>query len=269
MTIQAQDAATVRAGNNNRAHASLLTQSLTHAGRLVRRWGREPEIMVQSLAFPVVLLLMYQLVLGRVLSASSGQASINGFVPLVAVTATMFGAMATGTSLHKESETGLLDRWRVLPGYRAALPAGRLLAECARTFCATAVLFVLGVAFGLRWHQGFLAVIGAVCVPTVLVVGFATMVMALAVSVAGSKIVELSSILILLGMFFNSGFVPIDQYPGWLQPIVHYQPMSVAIDAMRGLVTGGAVAVPFLCTLAWSVGLTLVFGASIVRSFRD
>ncbi|WP_216903151.1 ABC transporter permease [Nocardia alni] len=249
-------------------HGSFPEQSLVHAGRLLRRWRREPEIMVQSLVFPTALLLMYQLVLGRFLTASAGHASIDGFVPLVAVTATMFGAMATGTSLHAEAESGLLDRWQVLPGYRAVVPAGRLLAECGRTLCATVLLLAVGAALGLRWHRGIWCAICAVGVPTLLVVGFATMVMALAVSPAGSKIVELCSILILLGMFFNSGFVPVDQYPGWLQPVVRYQPMSVAIDAMRGLVSGGPVALPLLYTAVWSLGLTVVFGRGVIRGYR-
>ncbi len=257
-----------RQNANATTHASLVGQSLIHAGRLVRRWTREPEIMIQSLIFPTALLLMYQLVLSRFLSASSGRASIEGFVPLVAVTATMFGAMATGTSLHAEAENGLLDRWRALPGYRAAIPAGRLLAECARTLGATVLLLLVGAALGLRWHTGVLSAIGALCVPILLVVGFATMVMALAMSRAGAKIVELCSILILLGMFFNSGFVPVDQYPGFLQPVVRAQPMSVAIDAMRGLISGGPVAVPVLYTALWSVGLTLIFGGRIIRGFR-
>ncbi len=36
-------------------------------------------------------------------------------------------------------------------------------------------------------------------------------------------------------MFFSIGFVPLDQYPDWLQPIVEHQPVSYTIEAMRGL----------------------------------
>ena len=41
-------------------------------------------------------------------------------------------------------------------------------------------------------------------------------------------------------MFFSTGFVPVNQYPGWLQPYtVAHQPISYAVDVMRGLSLGG------------------------------
>lgn len=77
----------------------------------------------------------------------------------------------------------------------------------------------------------------------------------------------MSSVLVLLRMFFNSGFVPVEQYPSWLRPVVRDQPMSVAIDAMRGIIDGGPVAGPVVATVAWSAGLTAVFGAWVIRGY--
>ena len=69
-------------------------------------------------------------------------------------------------------------------------------------------------------------------------------------------------------MFFNSGFVPVIAYPKWLQPIVAEQPMSVAIDAMKGLSLGGPVAEPMIKTLIWSLGMVAVFILPAIRGFR-
>ena len=69
-------------------------------------------------------------------------------------------------------------------------------------------------------------------------------------------------------LFFNSGMVPLDVFPEWLQPMVRAQPMSPAIEAMRGLAGGGPALGPALQSLAWSLGLLAVFGPLAVRGYR-
>ncbi|APB01621.1 ABC transporter permease [Nocardia seriolae] len=247
---------------------TLLDQTLVEAGRLMRRWPREQEVLTSTLILPVLLLLMYQLVLDKVLTGTSGADAIYGFVPMIAITGAMYGAMGTGLSLHAERESGLLRRFWVLPVHRSAGLLGRLLAECGRTLAGTVVIVVLGVALGLRFHQGVWAALGSILIPVLIIPGFATMVITVGVSRLGDKVVQLFAAVTLLGMFFNSGFVPVENYPGWLQPVVRAQPMSCAIEAMRNLTLGGPIATPVLQTLAWSAGLAAVFGALAVRGIR-
>lgn len=247
---------------------TLVDQSLVEAGRLMRRWPREQEVLTSTLILPILLLLMYQLVLSRVLTSSSGTAAVYGFVPMIAVTGAMYGAMGTGLSLHAEVKSGLLRRFWVLPVHRGAGLIGRLIAECGRTLVATVLVVLLGIALGLRFHAGWWGVPGLILVPVLLIPGFATMVIAVGVSKAGAKVVQLFAAVTLLGMFFNSGFVPVDNYPGWLQPIVRAQPMSCAIEAMRNFTLGGPLLAPVLQTAAWSVAMAAVFGALAVRGYR-
>ena len=47
-------------------------------------------------------------------------------------------------------------------------------------------------------------------------------------------------------MFFSTGFVPLDQFPRWIQPVVEHQPVSYAVEAMRGLSLGGPVLAPMV-----------------------
>jgi ABC-2 type transport system permease protein len=247
---------------------TLIDQSFVETGRLLRRWPREQEVLTSTLILPVLLLLMYQLVLNKFLSASTGVDAIYGFVPMIAVTGAMYGAMGTGLSLYAERESGLLRRFWVLPVHRSAGLIGRLIAECGRTLIATVIVVALGVALGLRFQQGWSGALGVLAVPVLLIPGFATMVISVGVTKAGNKVVQLFSAVVLLGMFFNSGFVPVENYPGWLQPLVRIQPMSCAIEAMRGFILGGPIATPLLQTIAWSVGLAAVFGALAVRGYR-
>ncbi|WP_216912375.1 ABC transporter permease [Nocardia noduli] len=247
---------------------SLLSQSLIEAGRLLRRWSRQPDVITTTLVLPILLLLMYELVLAKSLDSASDVDPTYGFVPMIAVAGAMYGATGTGMSLFRERENGLLRRFWVLPIHRATGLVGRLIAECARAAAATAVVLVVGVVLGLRFQQGLLGVLGVLAVPVIVIIGFAPLVIVVGVSRAGDKVVQFFAIVVLLGMFFNSGFVPVDNYPGWLQPVVRWQPMSCAIDAMRGFTLGGPIVTPLLWTVVWSIGLVLVFGALAVRGYR-
>ncbi|WP_232236009.1 ABC transporter permease [Nocardia sp. BMG51109] len=248
---------------------SLPSQSLVEASRLLRRWSRQPEVITSTLAFPILLLLLYDLVLDKSLGNTAGGTDpIYGFVPMIAVAGAMYGAMGTGQSLFGERESGLLRRFWVLPIHRAAGLIGRLLAECGRALAATVVVIVIGMLLGLRFEEGWAGALGMLVVPVIVIAGFTPVVVMVGVSKAGGQAVQLFAIVVLVGMFFNSGFVPVQNYPGWLQPIVRGQPMSCAIEAMRNFAVGGPLVVPVLQTVAWAVGLIAVFGALAVRGYR-
>ena len=231
-------------------------QSLVQAGALLRTWSRDPGIVVQSLVFPAFMLLMFQLVLGETVTTMGGGDSVYG------------NTGATAITLIHERDTGLLARMWTLPVPRAGFIAGRLLAEAVRAGLATLVLFAVAVPLGFRFEHGPLAGIGAVLVPMIFGVGIAVPVLALATLASGKGAVQQLGGLFLLLLFFNGGFAPVDQYWGWIQPFVRHQPMTPAIDAVRGLTEGGPVLAPLLTTVLWTVGLIAVFGPIAVRGYR-
>ncbi|MDF0529314.1 ABC transporter permease [Tsukamurella sp. 8F] len=256
------------AAGPRRAAVGLGTQTLVLAGSLARSWARQPGIAIQAVVFPAFLLLMFQTVLGRTVDAMGGGESVYRNAGLIALIGVMYGSLATGIGLITERESGLLARQWTLPVPRAGFLAGRLLAELARALVSTAVLFGLAVCLGFRFSQGFAAGIGAFVVPVAFAAACALGIIAMATVTSEKQIVQVFGALFLLAMFFNTGFVPLDQYPGWLQPVVRWQPMSPAIDLMRGLTEGGAVAVPLAASAAWIVVIALLGGIVAARGFR-
>ncbi len=251
-----------------RTCVGIVAQSVSHAGALLRAWSREPGIVVQALIFPAFLLAMFQLVLGKTVTSMGGGDSIYGNAGLVALVAAMYGTLSTAVRLIDERDSGLLSRLWTLPVPRSGFIAGRLLAEVVRTGISTIVLFAVAVPMGFRFDQGWAAGIGAIAVPMLFAAGLAVPIMALALVSTGQAAVQQLGGLFLFLLFFNTGFAPATEYPGWLQPLVRYQPMSPAIDAIAGLTEGGAIALPLLATIAWAAGLIAVFGATAVRGYR-
>ncbi|MET8649057.1 ABC transporter permease [Nocardia aurea] len=251
-----------------RRSVPLAAQSVVHATALLRSWSRDPGIVVQSLVFPAFMLLMFQLVLGKTVTSMGGGNSVYGNTGLVALVGALFGTLATAISLIHERDSGLLSRMWTLPVPRSGFIAGRLAAEAVRAGIATVVLFLVAVPLGFRFEHGIAAGIGAVLVPMIFGIGIAVPVIALATVASGKQAVQQLGGLFLLLLFFNGGFAPVSEYPGWLQPVVRHQPMTPAIDAVRGLTEGGAIAAPLITTVAWTVGLIAVFGPLAVRGYR-
>lgn len=70
---------------------------------------------------------------------------------------------------------------------------------------------------------------------------------------------------LVLGML-SCGFVPIDQFPAWIQPFVRNQPVSQFASSLRGLADGtGAALTP---TLLWLGGILLVVVPLATRTNR-
>lgn len=245
-----------------------IVQIGVHTGTLLKSWSRDPGIVVQSLAFPTFMLLMFQLVFGKSVTALGSGDSVYGNTGLVALVGALYGTVATAMTLIAERDSGLLSRMWTLPVSRFGFIAGRLTAEAVRTGIATVVLFLVAMTMGFRFDQGVLPALGAWVVPMIFAVGVAAPVIALATVSTGTQSVQFLGGIFLFLLFFNSGFAPISEYPGWLQPVVRYQPMSPAIDAIRSLTEGGAVTGPLLGTVAWTVGLLVVFGPLAVRGYR-
>jgi ABC-2 type transport system permease protein len=247
---------------------TFVRQTTLQAGRLLRRWTREPVVLVQALIFPTFLLVVYKLVIGESVVSLTGSNSLYGLVPMCAIVGAMFGAIGAGAALPDERASGLLSRLWALPVHRASALTGRLLAEAGRALVGAIAITAVGIAMGLRLHQGWLAAIGFVLIPVLMVIGFATVIIAVGVQAGGKNIITGLSTVCFLLLFFNSGMVPIDVFPDWLQPVVRAQPMSPAIEAMRGLADGGPILWPVLQSVAWVLGLLAVFGPVAVRGYR-
>lgn len=236
--------------------------------RLLLRWTRDPMTVVQSLVFPALLLVMLNTVLGRQISSFSGYSALYGSVPMAALVGVMSGAVAGAVTLGRERDAGLLARFWVLPVHRASGLLARICAEAVRILVTTVIIVIVGVALGFRFQQGPFAALALLAVPVLFGLAFATMVTAVAVFTAKAALVEGISLASSLMMFFSTGFVPLAAYPKWAQPIVEHQPLSYAIDAMRGLSLGGPVRAPLLATVAWSVGLIVVFAVPAAIGYR-
>lgn len=246
----------------------LVSNTLTLTARVLRRWRRDPGTLAESLIMPVVLLVALNIVLGDGISKLTGEKAVYGSVPLVAMVGAMSGAMVGGTTLMRERDDGLLARLWVLPVHRASGPLSKLVAEAVRIVVTTVMILGTGLILGFRFRQGIPEAIGWLCAPVAFGVAFSMAVMTLALYSANTIMVEATEVVWGLLMFFSTGFVPLDQYPHWIQPVVAHQPVSCAVEAMRGLSLGGPIGSPLAALLLWSGGTVAACAAPMAIGYR-
>lgn len=66
----------------------------------------------------------------------------------------------------------------------------------------------------------------------------------------------------------STGIAPEKTFPEWLRPYVRNQPISQFAETLRGLSTGHVLLSNLAATLAWCLGMVLVFGTITLRMQR-
>lgn len=248
--------------------ARLISHTWVLTGRILLRWGRDSATVAETFLVPIAFLVTLNIVLGDGISQVTGHSALYGSVPLVAMVAATQGGTVGGLGIMRERADGLLARLWVVPVHRASGMVSRLAAEAVRIVLATAVLMLAGLALGLRFNEGVPSLIAWVLMPAVFGVAFSIAVMTVALYSANTIVVEATAVVSGLLMFFSSGFVPLEQFPEWIQPVVEHQPLSYTVEAMRGLSLGGPVLEPVTGLLLWSGAIVAVCIVPLAIGYR-
>ncbi|CAN3129136.1 ABC transporter permease [Mycobacterium sp. smrl_JER01] len=236
--------------------------------RILRRWSRDPATLVQSLVMPAGFLVALDIVLGDGIEQVTGRSGLYAQVPLVALVGGMTGAIIGAVGVMREREVGLLSRFWVVPVHRGAGLMARLAADAVRIVVITLTALAVGMALGFRFEQGPLAALLWVFMPAVFGVALSAAVLTLALWSSSTLVPQATDIVIAILMFFSIGFVPLDQYPEWMQPFVEHQPASYTIKAMQGLSIDGPIAEPVMFTFLWAVGIAAVCAVPLTLGYR-
>jgi ABC-2 type transport system permease protein/oleandomycin transport system permease protein len=247
-----------------------IADTKTVAWRNLVALRRMPQLLVFSTIQPVIFVLMFRYVFGGAIRIP-GVDYVNYLMPGIFAQTVTFGAIQTGIGLAEDLHRGLIERFRSLPMARSAVLAGRTVADLVRNVFVVAVMLFVGYLVGFRVETSVWGLLAGFAV--ILLFGFSlTWIFAIIGLLApNAETAQAMSFPILAPLVFvSSAFVAIDTMPGWMQPFAKYQPVSIAVDAVRSLMLGGQFHDPgkVLASLAWSVGIVAVFAPLAVRVYR-
>jgi ABC transporter DrrB family efflux protein len=247
---------------------SLGRHTLTITRRNLLQVRNNPQLLVFIAIQPVLFVLLFVYVFGGAISGSSRD-YVQFVIPGIITQTVVFGTVMTGIGLSEDLAKGIIDRFRSLPIARSAVLTGRILADSARTAAAILITTAVGMLLGFRLGGGPVAALGAFALAVGFGTAFAWIAATIGLTVRNPETAQSAGFLWMFPLTFASAaFAPAASMPGWLQPVVEANPITVLTEALRALTSGGPATGPVLQSIAWIGGLTLVFAPLAIRQYR-
>ncbi|GAB6899473.1 ABC transporter permease [Kineosporia succinea] len=248
--------------------AGPVSSSLTFGWRALLKIKHVPEQLFDVTMFPIMFTLMFTYVFGGAVSGSPKE-YLQYALPGILVQTIVFITMYTAMTINSDIEKGVFDRIRSLPVWRPSLLVGALLGDTLRYLMASTIVLVVGVLIGYRAPGGFVGVIAAVGLLLVFCFSLSWLWLILGLKVRTPNAVMGMAMMILFPLtFVSSVFAPPETMPGWLQAFVDVNPVTLLVEAARGLMNDNPDGGDILFVLGASVVLTAVFSPIALRMYN-
>jgi ABC-2 type transport system permease protein len=227
---------------------------------------RDRRSLITSLTRPFLWLLAFGFGLrASVRLPGAGADFISFLVPGLAVMTVLFGSMFAAISIVWEREFGFLKELLVAPVPRGAIVAAKLLAGSATALIEASLMMALSPILGARF-----SVAGAfAALPLLALFGMAVNGLGITVAAKMKSFEGFGSVVnfVIQPIFFLSGALyPIAGLPRGLRAVVLINPMSYAVDGVRGLCIGHHT-FPLAVDAAVVVVAAVALGALATRAF--
>lgn len=276
-------AASVDVPHIGREHISprdAVVDALVIARRNLIRVVRLPQLLILSVAQPVMFLVLFNYVFGGAVGQSLPEIVqgkyINFLLPGLMVQISVFGAGQTALGLTEDLSKGVIERFRSLPMARSAVLAGRTLADVFRNTIVMSLMLVIAYLIGFRWQTDFLGFLGGFALVMVFSYTLSWVMATIGLLVKNPEAVQTAIFLPMFPFVFASAvFIPTQTMPGWLQAFANNQPITVIANAIRGLMIGPELLLPgqtvsgqVVMALLWMGAILLVFAPLAIRVYR-
>lgn len=252
------------------------TTTLQTARRTFLQYLRTPQLLVLPTIIGAMFLIIFRYVIGGAIHPGQGVDYVDFLVPGFLLTSIQWTGMNVPAGVAEDAASGVHDRFRSLPISRAAVVAGRSLADSALMWWTLLIDALLGFAVGFRTHGDVAAVVAAFAVMLIAAYVFSWVFLTLGLIGGNAQAAQgMSSLIVIPFTFVSSAYVPVGSMPGWIQPFAANQPITVMINAVRSLMLGSARAAGVghttghwvVLSLVWCAGLLALFAAFAVARF--
>lgn len=234
--------------------------------RELLRFVRERSAFYATLARPTLWLIVLGSGMQNAFRLQTGVAYAAYLMPGIIAMTILFGGLFSGVSTVWDREFGFLKEVLVAPVSRLEIVIGKLLAGTLVTAAQALITLAFAPLVGVWLTPGSLAgTLGIVLLASAGVVGLALSIAAKMRSFEGfSNFANL----VALPLFFTSGSMyPLQDAPAWLSPVIHLNPITYAVDAMRTVVLGHGN-FPLMQDLLVVLAFALLTGTLATLSFK-
>jgi ABC-type multidrug transport system permease subunit len=247
----------------------LLRDSWTEGLRHMRALPRNPELLMFATIQPIMFVVLFVYVFGGSIDVPGYDNYKQYLLPGIFAQTVVFNSSFTGVGIADDLQKGLIDRLRSLPMYSSAVLIGRTISDVLRNVITFFVMFVVALLVGFRIE----GTIGEAVLATLLLFGFSYafcwISAYIGLSVGSVEAANSAGFIWMFPLtFVSSAFVDTSDMPGWLQAIADANPFTIVTNATRALYNGHDPGSDLWLSIAWAVGITIVFAILAARRFN-
>lgn len=245
------------------------TSMMTFMMRALLKTKHTPMALLDITAMPILFLLMFTYLFGGAIAGST-QEYLQFILPGILVQTVTQITMYTGLDLNKDIQKGFFDRQRTMPIWMPSSLVGAMLFDTLRYTIASTIMIIFSMFLGFRPEGGFVGVILAVGLLLIFAFSLSWIWNVLALVMKSENALMASAMMIIFPLtFLSSAFVSPATMPSALEWFVSINPISVLVDAVRGLMHGQVQQSDILWTLAVSGILTVIFAPLTMKLYKN
>ena len=262
------------------------------SGRLSRQWrdvvvltrrnlvhvAREPLQLSDVTIQPVLFTLLFIYVFGAGITVPGGGSYVDFALAGMLLLNLTTSVTGTAVGLSTDLSTGVIDRFRTLPMWRAAVLVGRSVSDVLSAALCVAIVAITGFAIGWRPDASAVSVVSGFAVALFFSYALSWASACVGLVSKGPESAQSLGLIVLFPLaFVSNALVPTQHMPVVLRTLADWNPVSAVTSACRTLfgnpnpsatIHSWPMQHPVTAALAWSVVLLLVFAPLAAHLYR-
>ncbi len=214
--------------------------------RWILKFVRSPHVLIMNLLQPVLFLLLFTEVFGKIasgpISGSLGNSSIEYItflLPAIAMQVAITTGQGAGIGLVRDMEEWIFEKVMVSPMSTTAVFLGKTFSELVRISVQIIIILGLGILLGAEVSTGVLGVFGIIFVGILFSMIFISLTTAIAMITKDQEAMMSIMMPIMFPLLFlSSAFLPLKILPTWIQTFATINPVTYGVDAARAIILG-------------------------------
>jgi len=231
-------------------------------------FARNPYWIMLAVVQPIMFTLLFVFVFGGAIQTPNHSYK-DYALPGIIIQTVVFSSLGSGINLAEDLQKGMMDRFRSLPIGRGVVLTARTLSDLVRNFGGALIMAGVGYAVGYRFHGSWVDALAALGIALAFGYAFSWIATTIGLLTRNPQTAEIAGFTWAFPVVFASSiFVPVASMPSWLRAFAKVNPVTLAADAARHLSLHEPVGNDAWWTLAWCLGIVVVFRTLAVWQFR-
>jgi ABC-2 type transport system permease protein len=207
-----------------------------------RKLLHDPTELLTRAVQPILWLLVFGEVFAQTrIIPTPGLKYMDFMAPGVLGQSVLFISIFYGIAVIWERDLGIVQRFLTTPTPRTALVAGKALSAGIRGLSQAVVIYVLAAVIGVNLVPNPFSIILVAAFVLLGAAVFATLSLIIACIVrTQERFMGIGQLLTMPLFLASNAIYPISLMPDWLKVIAYGNPLTYLVDALRGLMIGGA-----------------------------